>query len=628
MASITSVELNFLIFRYLTESGFTHSAYTFGNEAAINKCPIDGNLVPPGALVTFVQKGLQYFEMEANLSNCDAEVDEDFSFLQPLDLITKNVHELRQMVSEKRKKLQKERNKELEKEHEAERGRAREKERHQREKEVEKDRERERVKIAKEREHVNKIDREVVRDQDKVTAKHTDREVVDKVTAKHTDREVVDKVTAKHTDREVVDKVIAKHTDREVVRDQDKVTAKHTDREVVRDQDKVTVKHEVNGAVGGPEPMEICTTSTSQPRQIPSSDVTILEGHTSEVCACAWCPSGSLLASGSGDSTARIWSIPEGRCKPGSQSVPLDALVLKHVRGKTNEKSKDVTTLDWNGEGTLLATGSYDGQARIWTTNGELKSTLSKHKGPIFSLKWNKRGDYILTGSCDQTAIVWDVKAEEWKQQFEFHSGPTLDVDWRSNTSFASSSTDNMIYVCKIGETRPVQTFAGHQGEVNCVKWDPTGSLLASCSDDITAKIWSLKQEKYLHDLKEHSKEIYTIRWSPTGPGTNNPNKKLILASASFDSTVKLWDVELGKLIYSLNGHRHPVYSVAFSPNGEYIASGSLDKSLHIWSLKEGKIVRTYAGSGGIFEVCWNKEGDKIAACFANNTVCVLDFRM
>ena len=54
---------------------------------------------------------------------------------------------------------------------------------------------------------------------------------------------------------------------------------------------------------------------------------------------------------------------------------------------------------------------------------GELKSTLSKHKGPIFSLKWNKKGDYLLTGSCDQTAIVWDVKAEEWKQQFEFHSG-------------------------------------------------------------------------------------------------------------------------------------------------------------------------------------------------------------
>ncbi|KDO79054.1 hypothetical protein CISIN_1g008467mg [Citrus sinensis] len=374
--------------------------------------------------------------------------------------------------------------------------------------------------------------------------------------------------------------------------------------------------------------MDIATTSASESFEIPNSDVTILEGHTSEVCACAWSPAGSLLASGSGDSTARIWTIADGTSNGGAQNGPLNVLVLKHVKGRTNEKSKDVTTLDWNGEGTLLATGSYDGQARIWSTNGDLKCTLSKHKGPIFSLKWNKKGDYLLTGSCDKTAIVWDVKTEEWKQQFEFHSGPTLDVDWRNNVSFATSSTDNMIYVCKIGENRPIKTFAGHQGEVNCVKWDPTGSLLASCSDDVTAKIWNMKQDKYVHDLREHSKEIYTIRWSPTGSGTNNPNQQLILASASFDSTVKLWDVELGKLLYSLNGHREPVYSLAFSPTGEYLASGSLDKSMHIWSLKEGKIVKTYTGNGGIFEVCWNKEGDKIAACFANHTVCVLDFRM
>ncbi|XP_027344964.1 WD40 repeat-containing protein HOS15-like isoform X2 [Abrus precatorius] len=600
MTSISSVELNYLVFRYLQESGFTHSAFTFGYEAGINKCPIDGNLVPPGALVTFVQKGLQYFEMEANLSNCDADLEEDFSFLQPLDLITKDVHELRQMISERRKKLHKERKKEFEKEHEGERGRIRERERREREKEVEKDRREREKEVEKDR---REREKEVEKD------RHEREKEVEK------DRREREKEVEK--DREKV----------ENDRQREQQHGDHTVREMVIDhENKVPVKHEENGAVG--EPMDISTTSTSQLCEIPSSDVTILEGHTSEVCACAWSPAGSLLASGSGDSTARIWTIAEGRCKPASQNGPLNVLVLKHVRGKTNEKSKDVTTLDWNGEGTLLATGSYDGQARIWTTSGELRSTLSKHKGPIFSLKWNKKGDYLLTGSCDQTAIVWDVKAEEWKQQFEFHSGPTLDVDWRNNVSFATSSTDNMIYVCKIGETRPIKTFAGHKGEVNCVKWDPTGSLLASCSDDITAKIWSMKQDNYLHDLREHSKEIYTIRWSPTGPGTNNPNHKLVLASASFDSTVKLWDVELGKLIYSLDGHRHPVYSVAFSPNGEYLASGSLDRSMHIWSLKEGKIIRTYTGNGGIFEVCWNKEGDKIAACFANNTVCVLDFRM
>ncbi|KAK8716642.1 hypothetical protein V6N13_043947 [Hibiscus sabdariffa] len=572
MTSITSVELNYLVFRYLQESGFTHSAFTLGYEAGINKCTIDGSLVPPAALITFVQKGLQYLEMEANLSNNDGEMDEDFSFLQPLDIITKDVNQLRQMIKEKRKNIQKDRNKdkekdkEVERENEGERGRVREKVRHEKEKEREKERERE---CEKERE------------------------------------------------RE---------------REREKQPEELAYRDMVLDQeDKDVVRHEENGTFVGPEAMDIATTSNPVSQdacEIPSSEVTILEGHTSEVCACAWSPTGSLLASGSGDSTARIWTISDGLFKSGAQNSPSNVLVLKHVKGRTNEKSKDVTTLDWNGEGTLLATGSYDGQARIWTTNGELRTTLSKHKGPIFSLKWNKKGDYLLTGSCDKTAIVWDVKAEEWKQQFEFHTGPTLDVDWRNNVSFATSSTDNMIYVCKIGETRPIKTFVGHQGEVNCVKWDPTGSLLASCSDDITAKIWCMKQDKYVHDLREHSKEIYAIRWSPTGPGTNNPNQQLVLASASFDSTVKLWDVELGKLLYSLNGHRDPVYSVAFSPNGEYLASGSLDKSMHIWSLKEGKIVKTYTGNGGIFEVCWNKEGDKIAACFANNTLCVLDFRM
>ncbi|KAJ4962880.1 hypothetical protein NE237_022819 [Protea cynaroides] len=374
--------------------------------------------------------------------------------------------------------------------------------------------------------------------------------------------------------------------------------------------------------------MDICTSPPSVPCEIPASDVTILEGHTSEVFVCAWSPAGSLLASGSGDSTARIWTIPDGPCSSNMHSGPPNVLVLKHFKGRTNEKSKDVTTLDWNGEGTLLATGSYDGQARIWSRDGELRSTLNKHKGPIFSLKWNKKGDCLLSGSVDKTAIVWDVKTGEWKQQFEFHSAPTLDVDWRNNASFATCSTDNMIYVCKIGENRPIKTFSGHQGEVNAIKWEPTGTLLASCSDDFTAKIWSMKQDKYVHDLREHVKEIYTIRWSPTGPGTNNPNQQLVLASASFDSTIKLWEVEHGNLLYSLNGHRDPVYSVAFSPNGEYLASGSLDKCMNIWSTREGKLVRTYSGNGGIFEVCWNKEGDKIAACFANNTVCVTDFRM
>ncbi|VDN32385.1 unnamed protein product [Dibothriocephalus latus] len=68
------------------------------------------------------------------------------------------------------------------------------------------------------------------------------------------------------------------------------------------------------------------------------------------------------------------------------------------------------------------------------------------------------------------------------------------------------------------------------ENEVNAIKWDPNGHLLASCSDDRTLKVWDMDHDHCIHDLQGHAKEIYTIKWSPTGPGTAHPNAPLWLA--------------------------------------------------------------------------------------------------
>lgn len=249
--------------------------------------------------------------------------------------------------------------------------------------------------------------------------------------------------------------------------------------------------------------------------EIPESNSIILKGHTSEVFIAAWNPVYDLLASGSGDSTARIWNLVSApTTKPPS-------LVLHHRLESREESEKmtnrDVTSLDWNCQGNLLATGSYDGFARIWKNSSELLSTLGMHKGPIFALKWNKAGNLILTAGVDKTTCVWDASSGLCKQQFAFHTAPALDVDWRDNEVFASCSTDHFIHICRLGYDRPLYSFSEHTNEVNAIRWNPSGEFLASCSDDMTLKVWSIKENRCLNTFSAHKKEIYTIKWSPTG---------------------------------------------------------------------------------------------------------------
>ncbi|EFX73889.1 hypothetical protein DAPPUDRAFT_252596 [Daphnia pulex] len=131
-------------------------------------------------------------------------------------------------------------------------------------------------------------------------------------------------------------------------------------------------------------------------------------------------------------------------------------LVIRHCiqKGGTEVPSnKDVTSLDWNCDGTLLATGSYNGYAHIWTTDGRLASTLGQHKGPTQSCH------FWLSPTM---TIIWDASTSQCTQQFAFHSAPALDVDWQSNVSFASCSTVQCIHVCKLGSDKPTKSFQGH----------------------------------------------------------------------------------------------------------------------------------------------------------------------
>jgi transducin (beta)-like 1 len=300
--------------------------------------------------------------------------------------------------------------------------------------------------------------------------------------------------------------------------------------------------------------------------------------------------------------------------------------------------------------------------ARIWDGQGALKRELKEHTGPVFSLKWNRTGNLILSGSYDRRAIVWDAATGQPIKSFLLHSAPVLDVDWRDADTFATCSSDQAIYVCKVSSPRAEATrhLQGHTDEVNAVCWSPgAGTYLASCSDDGAAKIWSA-EDGLLHDLQGHTKEIYTVRWTLTGPGSNNPDKPLLLCTASFDGTVKVWNATSGALVHNLRRQMQPVYSIAPSPNGEFLATGSLGGFVCVWSMADGSLVRTSVqassgllafplacswlaslpnppslaftsptlpqvremrGSGDTFDVSWSFDGSMLCSCFSSGVL-------
>ena len=101
-----------------------------------------------------------------------------------------------------------------------------------------------------------------------------------------------------------------------------------------------------------------------------------------------------------------------------------------------------------------------------------------------------------------------------------------------------------------------------------------------------------------------------------------------MLASASFDASVRLWDPAAGKMRCTLAHHSALVYAVVFSGNGEYLASASADKQVCVWSAKDGALLRTFTGPSACYDIAFSPEGGKLAACYSSGAVAVLDLRL
>lgn len=374
-----------------------------------------------------------------------------------------------------------------------------------------------------------------------------------------------------------------------------------------------------------------------------------IEGHADAVIAVSFSPDGRYLASGSGDTTVRFWDIytetpqftckghrhwilciawsPDGKklasgCK-NSQICVWDPSTGNQIGKMLSGHKQWITWLAWkplhlDPECRFLASASKDATVRIWDTlMGNCQLTLSGHLQCVSCVRWGGT-DLLYTASQDRTIKVWRPSDGVLCRTLQGHghwvNTMALNTDYIMRTGafdpakaqlvhskisdsaeelarkakerydavrngeperLVSGSDDFTLFLWRPEEEKkPLARLAGHQQLINDVRFSPDARLIASASFDKSVKLWDGRTGKFLATFRGHVSRVYQVAWSADSR---------LMCSGSSDSTLKVWDVPSRKLLFDLPGHADEVYSVDWSPDGQRVASGGKDKVLKIW---------------------------------------------
>lgn len=332
-----------------------------------------------------------------------------------------------------------------------------------------------------------------------------------------------------------------------------------------------------------------------------------LQGHDGAIWSIAFSVDGSAVASGSDDTTVRLWSVQTGQC-------------LRTLQGHTSW----VHSVQFSPNGDILASGSVDFSVRLWdVASGRCNKVLQGHHNGVWSVSFNPTGQFLASGSSDAMLRLWDMEQGTCVQMLRGHPSWVRSLCFSPTENLlASVNLDLAIRLWDVSTGQCSKLLQGHTSSIRQISFSPDGQTLVSGGFDNTVRCWDVQTGECLHVLQKHTSWVFSVCFHPNGQ---------IIASSSDDASIRVWNVQTGECLQVLQGHTSAVWSVAFSPISPpphqgaargILASGSFDGSIRVWDVQTGDCLQILQGhTDGIRCVAFSPQGDLIASSGNDNSV-------
>jgi len=169
-------------------------------------------------------------------------------------------------------------------------------------------------------------------------------------------------------------------------------------------------------------------------------------------------------------------------------------------------------------------------------------------------------------------------------QEFSAHTTSVncLSIGPKSNEVLATGGADCKVNIWRVGSTSNVWTLSQNKSPVECLCFDPEEQYVVSGTTNGSIKMFDLNVGKLARTLTGHHTRIGSVQYHPYGE---------FAVSGSDDCTMKVWDLKKRECIQTYNGHTKEITCVRFSPDGKWVASASKDGQMRLWDLVAGKLI-------------------------------------